>query len=155
MQQEEGEEEEDEEEEGEAEPETDDAQEKNQVELAEEVGAFEPQEQKLEVLRITTSNRDDWLHRGTLLMDLTWDCYVQYFERVHKPRDVWRIKDGGAFYPFAQHYVTAKVRATYCICGCVFGSMSEWDLRVLPTQAPVPVLPSMLLRRDHQGTHLF
>ena len=107
------------EEEDEAETETDDAQEVNQVQLAEQVGAFEPQGQKMEVLRITTSNRDDWLHRGVLLLDLTWDCYVQYFERVHKPRDVWRMKDGGSFYPFDQHYATAKVLATYFIGECV------------------------------------
>ena len=108
-------EEEDKSEEGEAEPETDDAQEDNQVQLTEQVGALEPQGQKLEVLRITTSNRDDWLHRGALLMDLTWDCYVQYFERVHKPRDVTRIKDGGSFYPFEEHYAPAKGYAMYFI----------------------------------------
>ena len=56
--------------------------------------------QKLEVLRITTTSRDDWLHRGLLLLDVTWDCYVQQFERVRKLRDVWRKQDGASFYPF-------------------------------------------------------
>ena len=63
------------------------------------------QEQQIQVLQATTTNRDDWLHRGRHLLDVTWDCYVQNFERVRKPRDVSRRQDASSLFPFETHYV--------------------------------------------------
>lgn len=60
--------------------------------------------QEIQVLQATTTNRDDWLHRGRHLLDITWDCYVQNFERLRKPRDVSRRKNAASFFPFEEHY---------------------------------------------------
>ena len=63
------------------------------------------QDQQIQVLQATTTNRDDWLHRGRHLLDVTWDCHVQNFERVRKPPDVSRRQDAASFFPFEAHYV--------------------------------------------------
>jgi hypothetical protein len=88
-------------------------QERRSSESTDGVEALEKSEPTTELLipHISTSNRDDWLHRGPDLFDMNWFTYVKFFERVRRPKSVSRRMDGYKFFPFEEHYALA---ARYC-----------------------------------------
>ena len=45
-------------------------------------GDIAASEAELQVFKATTTNRDDWLHRGFALLDVDWYSYGKYSERV-------------------------------------------------------------------------
>ena len=66
---------------------------------------------ELKLLRSTTTNRDDWLHRGMALLDMDWHCYVRHFERIPKPKDLTSAIATVQYFPFEEHYV---LHGKYC-----------------------------------------
>ena len=64
-----------------------------------------PKGADLKVFRNTTTNRDDWLHRGMALLDLDWHCYVRHVERVRVPTNIANLPDTVRYFPFEKHYV--------------------------------------------------
>ena len=62
----------------------------------------------LHIFESTTSNRDDWLHRGFDLQDLDWYHYVTHIERVRNPNNLSLRKDGCVFFAFDSHYSISK-----------------------------------------------
>jgi len=71
---------------------------------------------KLQVLRATTSIRDDWLHRGTALADFDLYAYTANVERFRLPRRVQFDKQylrqpGPPLFLFDEHY---PLSTTYC-----------------------------------------
>ena len=59
----------------------------------------------------TQSHRDDWLHRGDLLVDVDYYHYSRYFERIEQPRagtaEIFQ-KNHGRYFLFDAHYPLAR-----------------------------------------------
>jgi hypothetical protein len=88
------------------------------------------EEAEIQVFRATTSNRDDWLHRGSALVDVDWYCYVKCFERVKLPKSIKFVGVTTRYFPFEKHYCLSK---EYCQA-----------LRRVPTIVPRTVGPQCL-----------
>ena len=61
-------------------------------------------EGELQMFRFTTANRDDWLHRGSELVDVDWYSYVTCFQRVPMPKNMQRASTGIRYFPVEQHH---------------------------------------------------
>jgi hypothetical protein len=65
-------------------------------------------EAELKVFRQTTTNRDDWLHRGFALVDVDWYSYCNHFERVKKPENVQHLPSTIRYFAFEKHYALER-----------------------------------------------
>ena len=60
---------------------------------------------QMKTLRTTTSPRNDWLHRGSYLHDLSYHTYTEYIDRVRLPQQAPLEEQ---IFRFESHYVLSR-----------------------------------------------